>query len=121
MGFNKRKIDLGVLQAIENYINHGHNPGIFVLSLLLQEHDGLIDKAKRHLKDEKHINDLIEFVDLRVPKICLGNGNVQKWIKHKGLELVDEIPIEDQVAFKLDDGDFWVKDDKYIRQYINRK
>lgn len=100
-------IDIGILDSIKSYIYLGLPPEYFTECLICGEDiKELYSKANPVIKRGNIIENMVHFIDVRVPNICKGRENYSIWINHFGFS---KISFEHMVAFKLGGGEYWIK------------
>lgn len=105
-----KTVDLGVLEAIASYIYLGLEPGSFTECLICGgDIEELYSKANELIKRDDIIENMVHFVNVRLPDVCKGRENYLAWIEHSGLS---KAPLESNVTFKLDGGTYWIKNYK---------
>lgn len=89
---SEEKVDLGVLEDLQFYMELGLEPGGFTTSLLLGDYEEAYRRAHPLLKKEVNGSDdivfnMLRYVELYVPHVCRGSREkIQAWIQHEGLK-----------------------------------
>jgi len=91
---NNMALDMGVLEALVQYMNHGLNPGSFTIALLIDDLDSAYRLAHHHLLPHNHpayrgqdvVANMVRFINTYCPPCAHGNQNiVNAWMERGGL------------------------------------